>query len=368
MPIIITNKDGHEETVSDSFTRLSIPYCEADDGQRPIDPAWPDADKKWLSPAFEFSPTYPLVAGRQTTINLLVRNLGTREATNVLVEIVYTIFIGDDSEGWQTIENQVVPVIPAGGEVVLQTRWTPPNTQATHGCLRARALDVYSMETASDTIFEWDPYINRRAAQRNVRLVPIAARRLRPIAIPFLAQNFTDRDTDDIELIVTRLDRRERFRNPSARFPVPMPLEALLTTPDEIVSHAATPHARTVVGSNLREVARARLASSPGSVMWPRPAVDPALVHQRFGFAQENNFLRGHARRTFDPVVVSRADFRRARVRSQRMLHLRARQRKELYFLVPPEEMPGSGRRAVFQVSYRFEDRDPVQHTIYMSR
>lgn len=353
--------------VEETYTRLSIAMCEHDQGTR--GPEFDCDCPGYRCEAIEVLPGMDLNAGQQATINVTIRNLGTMDATGVIMESAYTIFIGNETESFVPISTQTVPLVASGGHQVAIFHWTPPDTPATHGCIHARVFDTYSMIHASDlaasygiNIFSWRSRENPQAGWKNVRLIPITQRN-KSLVLTYVAKNFSPRQNLATRTLITPVNNRTRLREIDEEHPLPYAVDRALLR--RVGVPAATAAVRR---TDLRTASGRRLPPVSAGGMWPRADVNPRFVHKRFGFIDASAITLpsrikkdklGH----FQPDVAA-IDMRKVSSLLERKL--KPREEMILPVVIPPSEFPEQGARKVFRIDYQKGTEEPVVHFVYL--
>jgi hypothetical protein len=201
-------------------TRLVVKCVEWDVGVRPI------SAYGYLSPSITFVPDPPLQAGVPAKVRVAVHNFGNMDATGVLLEVAYNLWIGNQAEGMQPIGNLTLPTIPADGHAhVFELDWTPPPTLSNHACVHARVFDSWSLQNETATVFLWDSLLNPQAGNRNFSLVPVQDAARAGAALP--GPHF-GRIEQRARVLMTAFQEDDRARlGEQAIFPLPFRLERL---------------------------------------------------------------------------------------------------------------------------------------------
>jgi hypothetical protein len=388
---------GRERDPRRLHTRLVVKCVEWDEGKRPI------AAYGYLSPSITFVPDPPLQAGVPAKVRVAVHNYGNMDATGVLLEVTYNVWIGNQAEGMEPIANLTLPTIPADGEAhVFELDWTPPPTLSVHACVHARVFDTWSLQNETATVFLWDSLLNPQAGNRNFSLIPVADP-ARALVLRFQARNF-GRAEQRARVLVTAFREEDRVRlGERAIFPLPFRLErlpaALLRAglnpqplppgPDDRVASprqaeaseflpmlaalvpalaARSPRAEftPAIAALLRDLAAlnpqplppeppppeapdARLFGGRVSGFWPAEEPARELLHDRFGLVEAEG---------------REEEERLARMPRRSLSEVRLREGEErlLAFVIPPEELPARGQRRDIQVHYQTDHGLPVMH------
>lgn len=348
---------------NDLFTRLSVALCEEDNGVRPVNSSWPGADKGWLSPAISFE-TFPIVQQVHNTLFVSIKNFGTMDATGVTLETAYNLWMGNEREENKSISNIYVGMIPAGSEHVAEVPWTPPEADTEHACIHARVFDIYSLTNYPVRCSSWNSYTNPQAGNRNIRLVQIENEN-EAVVVPFKAKNI-QRAPIKVNILVSEVNRLRRHQAFAARFPLPF-------RPDPVRASLATRTPERSVNTELRTMGRIsrtatglRLPSTNASMLWPSPAIDSRLVHDRFGFDLSDNLnIRSQGKLA---VIRMQMNIPDGTLSTLMRATLRSQEEKEVNVVIPPSMFPTRGRRKIIQVDYQRGLERPVQHFIYLTR
>ena len=352
----------------DMFTRLNIAMCEHDVGTRPLECECPG----WKSPSFEFHPVYPLPAGEETTVRVHIVNYGTMESTSPWIELAYNIFIGNENQGMVPIANVNLPIIPAGGSLMAEVDWTPPDTEATHACVHARAFDIYSITQYPGRCSTWSSHVNPQAGNKNVRLVPIEHAN-KPLILNFRAKNWRADRAVKVNMLVTQVDKRAMVRDIRERYPLPFSVRGSVGNRFTVgkctksVAPGRVSAATRVL--RYRDSAGRRVPPVATNGLWPTAGVHQKFLHERFGFDVDDSLsgpveagreIIGQRFGDANDISAKRASFTKMRLDTEEDRILR--------LVIPPEVFPPSGRRKEFRVQFQEDNQIPVEHSIYLVR
>ncbi len=354
----------------DIFTRLSIAMCLQDDGTRPVNPAWVGSDISFLSPAIQFS-SFPVPANQPTQVSIQINNHGTADACGVFLETAYNIYIGNQAATMVNVDNQTIPIIPAGCPHSAKVIWIPPDEFIAHACFHARVFDSFSMLHYPARCLNWDSYINPQAGSHNTLILKVPGPNQAAV-ITYPAINTTSA-TIQPKLLVTVIDNRNRFSDLDERFPLPFVPDHLTSTS---VLRAEDTHALRLdraVGGTIPGFLRPEinlagvLPRLTTNLRWPRSDVNQRFIHNNYGFdtADAMNLPPGAAvmqRNTF----FSAQPLGGVRLNSYTNIQLLPHQEKLIRLVIPPAEFPAPGRRKKFQVDYQVGDERPVQNFVYL--
>ncbi|MBN1629090.1 MAG: hypothetical protein JW990_04960, partial [Thermoleophilia bacterium] len=340
-----------------------------------VNPSWAGSNISFLSPAIQFA-TFPVPAGQPTQVKIVIDNLGTMDASPVTLETAYNVYIGNQAATMVGIQNQAIPLIPAGCTHYATVTWTPPDMFIAHACFNARVFDSYSLLHHAARCFSWDPYVNPQAGSHNTILLKVEDPN-KAIVVTYPAIN-TSAVVIRPKLLITVVDDRARFNDLDERFPLPFVPEHLTST--SVLQPSATDAARLYeagagpLGANVvtriprAEVGgEARGAGMSSGRRWPREDVSERFVHHRFGFDAAQVLNRpggGPAMRR----EVFLGEVPRANLQLDSYSHLRLAPGEEqlVCLVIPPAEFPAPGRRKKFQVDYQTGDERPVQNFVYL--
>jgi len=349
-----------DKPVQETFTRLNISMCDHDVGVRPL-----VCDcSGYRCSSMEVLPGLELTARQESTINVTIKNYGNMDATAVLMESAYTIFIGNERESFVPISSQTIPIIPAGMHEIAVMHWTPPDTQSTHACLHARVFDTYSMLHASENgidLTNWSSRHNPQAGWVNVRLIPITNRN-RPLVVNYFAKNFSKTSNIKTNTLVTVVNNRTRIRNIDEEYPLPFRFET------RIKKHFdSTFHHRMLSRTNLRLATGRRLPSIDVNSLWPRSEINPHFIHERFGVANPTDldFPRTFRSQKIGNIFTSQ-DISGIKIKSLNAKKLKPLEEMKIPVVIPPSEFPQRGRRKIFRVNYQKGNEEPIVHFIYL--
>jgi hypothetical protein len=365
-------KDG--ETL-DLFTRLSIAMCAQDDGTRPVNPAWTGSDISFLSPAIQFA-SFPVPAGQPTQVKILIDNFGTADASSVTLETAYNVYISNQAATMVGIQNQTIPLIPAGCTYPAVVTWTPPDVFIAHACFYARVFDTYSLLHHAARCFSWDPYVNPQTGSHNTILLKIVDP-TQAVVVTYPVIN-SSAIAIQPKLLVTVLDDRARFNDLDERFPLPFVPDHLTSTGvlRATASPAADLYTAGLSAASRRVATRVRHGESgrlgrvgavSASRRWPQEDVSSRFVHHRFGIdAGERLELPGDQPRMRREVFFTAQPLADVQLDSFSRLQLAPGEEKLVRLVIPPSEFPPPGRRKKFQVDYQAGDERPVQNFVYL--
>ncbi len=350
----------------DVFTRLSIANCEHDEGVRPLGCGCCG----WLSPALQFR-QFPPAMGVPNEIIVTVRNFGSSDATGVLLEAAYNIWVGNEAEGMVPITALPIPIVPLLGAVEVAFPWTPPDADSTHACIHARVLDAYSMLHYTLRSTSWDSTVNPQVGNRNVTLVPITDS-TEAVVVSYRARNFNKAAGITARTLVTEMDSRTQFRDVLQRHPLPFVPESLIPKALEGLNvqrpglAMGVPRGASPVDGSLLSGGLRQPRVSPEG-LWPASEIPAKFVHGRFGFDVEDalsggaleSLTRGYVRLDARPLlsVCSLQDFT-----------LKAGVERAIRLVIPKEQFPPPGQRKCFRVQYQKGTSRPVEHFVYLSR
>jgi hypothetical protein len=330
----------HEQEGPDLFTKLCIKAWDDDDGNR-------DQLKGvgYLSPSITFVPDPPLMVGQPAKIRITVHNFGTMDAANVLLEVAYNIWLGNQAEANEPIANLSLPMIAAGAQQLAEVDWTPRDTDAVHACVHARVFDTYSLTNFANRCLLWDSLVNPQAGNKNISLVQVEDADASLVFV-YKAKNFLP-VARQATMLVTRFSRRLRVGPDASRFPMPMLIERFpMPLRDEW----------------FRLGFRGERENGPFR-LWPEAAIPDEFVHGRFGFVTADALDIGRERGL---VSVHPGTLQRIEPRSLSEINLEPGVEISVPLVIPPDELPPPGRRRVFQVNYQ-EDRGlPISHYLFI--
>ncbi len=354
----------NEKPVQDTFTRLNIAMCEHDVGIRELECSCSGC--KCI--AMNILPGLSLAAGEEATINTTISNYGNMDATAVLMESSYTIFIGNERESFVPIGTQTIPIIPAGRQEVAVTKWTPPDTQSTHACIHTRVFDTYSTLNANKLkqesgidIFSWRSRENPQAGWKNVRLIPITNAN-QPLVITYIAKNFSKTSNVATNTLITKVNSRTRILNIDEEYPLPFRLN--LKSNGRINN---TFLSSAIKGMSLRKSTGLRVPTISFNNLWPRTDVNPDFVHTRFGITEPSSL--SFPRRLIKQKLghfFSKQDPKTMKVSSLYKRLITPQEEIRIPIVIPPSEFPKRGSRKVFRIDYQKGSEEPIVHHIYL--
>lgn len=188
-----------------SYDGIYIKDNAADTGSEPTTVPFWDSPDIWVRNADDGLTLHQDTKRLQDNfIYVRVRNASTTDSREVTVNVFRANFVGTEfsyPEDWRLedlLGSQVIPHVPAGGEVITKFRWESakiPNT-TWHPCLLAEVLPIHPTQTNLRHVWE-----DRRIAQKNLTIIGLddlqvlAFMRRERLHFPFQigARSFPDR-------------------------------------------------------------------------------------------------------------------------------------------------------------------------------
>jgi hypothetical protein len=357
--------DKGYEKGTDLFTRLNIPMADLDDGTRPMDPTWtvthPGSPTVFFDRGLAIShvvaPHWSLSFPDGRFLRVLIRNLGTIDATGVFLETGYVpgipgigIVYGEP----EPHRNVAVPVVPAGHSVNVDVELSSEVGFGPVGTMFARVFDTYSLLHYPKRCHSWDAYVNPQTAYHCYVFLPHVLCASGPLVIPLPVIN-PGSEKLPVRTLVTDRDQEPCNVDFESIYPLPFRQEWFAPGGGNVPSRSIL---RTRSGITVPKPAR--------NGLWPREDVAPRNIHNRFGFTKGKKKLSVALKQAEKEPFYLKTGIKHGNISSFLEFTLPPKANTELLLVIPPEEQPKIGEERVFQIHFQVDRVRPTECTVVL--